>query len=71
VRSQVILAWRHWGAFGLESVATFTLTPTVAGTHVRMEQSGFRADQEQNYKGAQYGWHKFIGGPERVVAGPE
>lgn len=52
-------------------MATFTLTPTVAGTHVRMEQSGFRADQEQNYKGAQYGWHKFIGGPERVVAGPE
>jgi hypothetical protein len=26
-------------------------------------------DQEANYKGANYGWQKFIGGLERVVAG--
>jgi uncharacterized protein YndB with AHSA1/START domain len=57
-----------WGTLGHESVVTFTLTPTGAGTHLRMEQSGFRPDQEANYKGAQYGWRKFIGNLERVVA---
>ena len=58
-----------WGTLGLGSVVTFTLTPTDGGTHVRVVQSGFRSDQDANYKGAQYGWQKFIGGLERVVAG--
>jgi len=58
-----------WNALGLESIVTFTLTPTDAGTHVRMEQTGFRPGQEANYQGAQYGWQKFIGDLERVVAG--
>jgi uncharacterized protein YndB with AHSA1/START domain len=60
-----------WGALGLGSVVTFTLTATDAGTHVRMEQSGFRPDQGANYKGAQYGWQKFMSNLERVVAGLE
>ena len=60
-----------WGAFGLESVVTWTLTPTGAGTHVRMEHSGFGADQEAAYKGAKYGWQKFIGSLERIIAGLE
>jgi len=60
-----------WGSLGLESVVTFTLTPTDAGTHIRMEQAGFRDDQEQAYKGATYGWQKFIGSLEQVVAGLE
>jgi hypothetical protein len=34
-----------------------------------MEQSGFHPNQEANYKGANYGRQKFIGGRERVVAG--
>jgi uncharacterized protein YndB with AHSA1/START domain len=58
-----------WATMGHESVVTFTLTPTDAGTHLRMEQSGFRPDQEAAYKGAQYGWKGFLGGLERVVAG--
>ena len=37
--------------------------------NVRMEQSGFRPDQEANYQGANYGWQKFIGALERVVGG--
>jgi uncharacterized protein YndB with AHSA1/START domain len=57
-----------WGAFGLESAVTWTLTPTDTGTHVRMEHSGFGPDQDAAYKGANYGWQKFIGGLERVVA---
>jgi uncharacterized protein YndB with AHSA1/START domain len=60
-----------WGTLGLGSVVTFTLTPTDVGTHLRVVQSGFRPDQEAAYKGAQWGWQKFIGGLERVVAGLE
>lgn len=57
-----------WAAYGLESVVTWTLTPTSSGTHLRMEQSGFRADQEQAYQGAKYGWQKFFADLEQVVA---
>jgi uncharacterized protein YndB with AHSA1/START domain len=57
-----------WGAFGLESVVTWTLTPTSTGTHLRMEHSGFGPDQEQAYKGATYGWQGFFGALEKVVA---
>ncbi len=56
-----------WGSLGLVSVVAWTLTPTAGGTHVRMEHSGFRAEEDANYKGATYGWKKFFGGLERVV----
>jgi len=49
-----------WAAYGLESVVVWTLTPTTAGTHLRMEQSGFRPDQQQAYQGAKFGWQKFF-----------
>ena len=58
-----------WGALGLESVVVFTLDATKDGTRMRMEQSGFRPDQEAAYKGAKHGWQKFLEGLERVVAG--
>jgi uncharacterized protein YndB with AHSA1/START domain len=57
-----------WAAFGLESVVTWTLTPTSTGTHLRMEQSGFRPDQEQAYQGAKHGWKQFFANLEQVVA---
>lgn len=57
-----------WAAYGLESVVTWTLTATSTGTHLRMEQSGFRPDQQQAYQGAQYGWQKFMAGLEAVLA---
>ena len=57
-----------WGALGLDSVVTFTVTPTSAGTHLRMEQTGFRPDQPQNYQGARYGWQKFFAKLEQVLA---
>lgn len=60
-----------WGTLGTATVVTFTLTPTDTGTHLRMEHSGFRADQEANYKGANYGWQKFLDKLEGVVAGLE
>jgi uncharacterized protein YndB with AHSA1/START domain len=57
-----------WAAYGLESVVTWTLTPTRTGTHLRMEQSGFRPDQQQAYQGAQYGWQQFFAKLEQVLA---
>ena len=57
-----------WAALGLESVVTWTLTATSSGTHLRMEQSGFRPDQQQAYQGAQYGWPRFFAGLEQVLA---
>ena|SRR5436305_10540473 len=60
-----------WDALGLESVVTWTLTPTPTGTHLRMEQSGFRPDQERAYQGAKFGWQKFFASLEQVVARTE
>ena len=57
-----------WGSLGLTSVVTWVLTPTKNGTHLRMEQSGFPSEDNANYKGTSYGWQKFIGGLERVLA---
>jgi uncharacterized protein YndB with AHSA1/START domain len=47
-------------AFDLRSVVTFTLTPTGSGTHLRVEQSGFRPEQKQAYGGAHAGWKQFF-----------
>jgi uncharacterized protein YndB with AHSA1/START domain len=54
---------------GMESVVAWTLTPTKGGTHVRMEQTGFRSEEDAAYKGASWGWTKFIGNLERVAGG--
>jgi len=56
-----------WGSLGLESIVTWTLTPLEGGVLLRMEQSGFKPDQEQSYRGAMYGWKNFMDGLERVV----
>jgi uncharacterized protein YndB with AHSA1/START domain len=57
-----------WGAYGLESVVTWTLTATSAGTRLRMEQLGFRPDQQQAYQGAKYGWQRFFTTLEQLLA---
>ena len=57
-----------WGAYGVGSVVTWTLTPTSAGTHLRMEQSGFRPDQPQAYNGARAGWPRFFAALEQQLA---
>jgi uncharacterized protein YndB with AHSA1/START domain len=55
-------------AFNLESVVTFTLTPTGTGTRLRMEQVGFRPDQRQAFGGAHAGWKQFFEKLEQVLA---
>lgn len=58
-----------WNGMGLESVVTWTLTPTETGTRLRMEQAGFTADQEMAYRGATAGWPRFLDRMEAVLAG--
>jgi uncharacterized protein YndB with AHSA1/START domain len=58
-------------AYNLKSVVTFTLTPTPTGTHLRMEQSGFRPDQRQAFGGARAGWQQFFAKLEQVLAQPD
>ena len=55
--------------FNLKSVVTFTLTPTSTGTHLRMEQSGFRRDQPQAFGGAKVGWQQLFAQLDQVLAG--
>jgi uncharacterized protein YndB with AHSA1/START domain len=57
-----------WAAYGLESIVTWTLTPTRTGTLLRMEQSGFRPDQTQAYHGARYGWQQYVAALEQLLA---
>ncbi|MGN6148632.1 MAG: SRPBCC family protein [Rhizomicrobium sp.] len=59
------------GNFRVTSVVKWTLSPAGNGTHLRMEQSGFRSDQPQNFAGAKYGWENFFGKLEQVLAKPE
>ena len=61
-------ALRDGTADGLKSVVTWTLTSTSKGTHLRMEQSGFRPDQPQYYGGAKAGWPRFFAAMEQVLA---
>src|SRR5579872_3672375 len=57
-----------WDAMGLASVVTWTLTPIAAGTRLRMEQAGFRADQRQAFGGAMAGWRQFFAKLEKLLA---
>jgi uncharacterized protein YndB with AHSA1/START domain len=45
------------GDDAIDTVVTFTLTPTASGTLLSLEQSGFRSDQRQAFGGARYGWN--------------
>jgi uncharacterized protein YndB with AHSA1/START domain len=54
---------------GLKTIVTWTLTPREQGTHVRMEQSGFRPQDETGYRGMGGGWPRILGRLEEVAAG--
>lgn len=56
-------------AYSLRSVVTFTLEPSGSGTHLRMEQAGFRPDQRQAFGGAHAGWKQFLDKLDHLVAG--
>ncbi len=50
-----------WSVPFMDTVVTFTLTPTASGTRLSLVQAGFKPDQKQNFGGARYGW-KLMGG---------
>jgi uncharacterized protein YndB with AHSA1/START domain len=49
------------GDMDLDTVVTFTITPTASGTRLSLVQSGFKPEQKKNFGGARYGW-KMMGG---------
>ena len=49
------------GDMVIDTVVTFTLTPTTSGTRLSLVQSGFKPDQKQNFGGARYGWNMMGG----------
>lgn len=46
-----------WLVGELDTLVTFTLTPTEYGTRLLLVQSGFKSTQKQNFAGARYGWN--------------
>jgi len=50
-----------WVVGDMDTVVTFTLTPTASGTRLHLVQSGFKPDQKENFGGARYGW-RMMGG---------
>jgi len=54
------LSW-SWVVGDIDTILTFTLTPTASGTRLMVVQSGFKPDQKRNVAGARYGW-KMMGG---------
>jgi uncharacterized protein YndB with AHSA1/START domain len=50
-----------WAVPFLDTVVTFTLTPTASGTRLSLVQSGFKSDQKREFGGARYGWNMMGG----------
>jgi uncharacterized protein YndB with AHSA1/START domain len=51
----------RWSVPFLDTVVTFTLTPTASGTLLSLVQSGFKPEQKKEFGGARYGW-QMMGG---------
>lgn len=56
-----------WDTKDLTSIITWTLTPTGSGTRLRMEQTGFRPDQQPYYRGATARWPQLLAAMEEVL----
>ena len=56
-------------ATGIKTIVKWTLEAFDGGVLVRMEQSGFREQDQRNFMGAKFGWERNLGELERVVAG--
>ena len=62
-------SWNAGDGKKLCTTVTWTLTQVEGGTQLRMEQSGFGPQDDNNYKGAAHGWQRHIEALEKVVAG--
>ena len=47
-----------WAVGEMDTVVTFTLSPTAAGTSLSIVHAGFKPHQKQNFGGARYGWNR-------------
>jgi uncharacterized protein YndB with AHSA1/START domain len=55
---------------GLKTIVTWTLTPCENGTRVRMEQSGFRPQDEAGHRGMGAGWPRILTRLEEISSRP-
>jgi uncharacterized protein YndB with AHSA1/START domain len=62
---RLVYRWASDG--GLDTVVAWTLEPAAGGTRLKMEQSGFRPQDERNRQGAEFGWTRNIEALERVL----
>ncbi len=60
IEPQRKLRWT-WVVGDIDTVVTFTLTPTASGTQLSIVQSGFKPHQKRNFAGARYGWKMMSG----------
>ncbi len=69
--TRLVYTWASAGAAedGLHTTVTWTITPTARGALVRMEQAGFRPQDEPNYQGASLGWRRFADGLATTLDG--
>jgi uncharacterized protein YndB with AHSA1/START domain len=54
-------------ATGVKTTVTWTLEKAAGGTRLRMEQIGFRADQDRAEGGAKVGWTRFLANLDTVL----
>lgn len=57
-----------WKTKDLDSVVTWTLSPSRRGTLLRMEQTGFRPDQRSYFRGATARWPQFLDALDALLA---
>ena len=50
-----------WVVGDMDTIVTFTLTPTTSGTQLSLVHSGFKPEQKRNWGGARYGWGMMSG----------
>jgi uncharacterized protein YndB with AHSA1/START domain len=68
---RLVFTWNASGeqaANGLRTTVTWTLTPSADGTHVRMEQSGFRPQDENGYQAMGGGWPRIVARLEDIAS---
>jgi len=67
---RLVYSWNASGdqaADGLKTIVTWTLTPGAGATHVRMEQTGFRPQDDAGYRGMGGGWPRIVERLEQVA----
>ncbi|MCK6522040.1 SRPBCC domain-containing protein [Myxococcota bacterium] len=50
-----------WVVGDLDTIVTFSITPTDGGTRLSVVHAGFKPEQKQNLGGARYGWRMMSG----------